>query len=403
MHATSPSLTPTLTLNLHLHPHLHRAFTPPSPKAEWSKRLAQSGLPAGGLLSVRHACASENGYLQTHCALWLLFHTLAAHASEVRRRRATEPPTPPHGTPHWPRPRGSFGLRFSLSFRLGFVHFGSGPGSGATLGLLPVRQARAGAVADTIAQFVSSFAACEDCAGADALLKEGGGRGAPAAARGSARHHAALWVWEQHNALSATLAARTAPATGASASHEACVLNVTANAGADIVQLSQLRLYGARGAPLEVGAARSPEWCHSAEPEGSDMVLDSSLSTKWLCRADHAELQLTLAAPAAVTGYELWSANDVPNRDPLQWELRCGTKIGGAAAGGAAGGATWLLHRGRAVKRAFGEAAPRKQSMGRVDIVPQRRGFKAQAPRPRWAVTHATPCRPAPSRAAPPC
>ena len=35
---------------------------------------------------MRHACASENGYLQTHCALWLLFHTLAAHAAEVRVR-----------------------------------------------------------------------------------------------------------------------------------------------------------------------------------------------------------------------------------------------------------------------------------------------------------------------------
>ena len=261
-----------------------------------------------------------------------------------------------------------------------------------------MRQARAGAVADTIAQFVSSFAACEDCAATDVLLKEGGGRAAPVAARGSARHHAVLWVWEQHNVLSATLAARTAPATGASASHEACVLNVTANAGADIVQLSQLRLYGARGAPLEVGAARSPEWCHSAEPEGADMVLDSSLSTKWLCRADHAELQLTLAAPAAVTGYEMWTANDVPNRDPLQWELRCGTKIGGAAAGGAAGAVTWLLHRGTAAKRAFGEAAPRKQSMGRVDIVPQRRGFKAQALKPRWALAHAAPPGPAPPR-----
>ena len=235
-----------------------------------------------------------------------------------------------------------------------------------------MRQARAGAVADTIAQFVSSFATCEDCAAADALLKEGGGRATPAAARSTARHRAVLWVWEQHNALSATLAARTAPSTGASASHEACVLNVTANAGADIVQLSQLRLYGARGLPLEVGAARSPEWCHSAEPEGADMVLDSSLTTKWLCRADHAELQLTLAAPAAVTGYEMWTANDVPNRDPLQWELRCGTKLGGAAAGGAAGAAKWLLHKGTAAKRAFGEAAPRKQSMGRVDIVPQR-------------------------------
>ena len=262
-----------------------------------------------------------------------------------------------------------------------------------------MRQARAGAVADTIAQFVSSFATCEDCAAADALLKEGGGRATPAAARGTARHRAVLWVWEQHNALSATLAARTAPSTGASASHEACVLNVTANAGADIVQLSQLRLYGARGLPLEVGAARSPEWCHSAEPEGADMVLDSSLTSKWLCRADHAELQLTLAAPAAVTGYEMWTANDVPNRDPLQWELRCGTKLGGAAAGGAAGAAKWLLHKGTAAKRAFGEAAPRKQSMGRVDIVPQRSRVKSTGSE---ATLGPHTCRSAPPRAARP-
>ena len=282
-----------------------------------------------------------------------------------------------------------------------------------------VLQARAGAVADTIAQFVTSFAACEDCtaasakANANALLKEGGGRAAPEATRGGARRHAVLWVWEQHNALSAMLAARTAPAAGASALHEACLLNVTANAGVRVssaagdVQLSQVRLYGARGVPLEVSVARAPEWCHSTDPEGADMVLDSSLSTKWLCRAARAELHLTLASPAAVTGYEMWTANDFANRDPHEWELRCGAVGGGAAAGGAAvgggaGAAAWLLHRGTAVKRAFGEAAPRKKSMGRVDIVPQRRGFKPRALKPTLVRVLFRPARhPAPRQPAP--
>ena len=63
---------------------------------------------------------------------------------------------------------------------------------------------------------------------------------------------------------------------------QACVLNVTANAGAGDVQLSQVRLYGARGAALATTAARAAEYCHSTAPEGADMVLDSSLETKWL-------------------------------------------------------------------------------------------------------------------------
>ena len=61
---------------------------------------------------MRHACASENGYLQTHCALWLLFHTLAAHAAEVSVRARARV-----------RVRGRVRVRFRVRVRLqGVAH-----------------------------------------------------------------------------------------------------------------------------------------------------------------------------------------------------------------------------------------------------------------------------------------
>ena len=45
------------------------------------------------------------------------------------------------------------------------------------------------------------------------------------------------------------------------------------------------------------------------------------LNTKWLCRADHAELSLTLAAPSAVTGCTLaWGLEPRARRC---WRLIC--------------------------------------------------------------------------------
>ena len=82
----------------------------PRPRRSRLPSPAQSGIhdAGGGALGgggKGDECASDNTYLQTHCHLWLLLHCLAAHAAE----------------------------------------------------------ARAGAVADTVAQFVGSFVACEDC------------------------------------------------------------------------------------------------------------------------------------------------------------------------------------------------------------------------------------------------
>ena len=88
-------------------------------------------------------------------------------------------------------------------------------------------------------------------------------------------------------------------------------LNITKNAGAGDVQLSQVRLYDGHGSALKIRAAASPEWCHCPDAEAPAMATDDDgdgrlgLNTKWLCRADHAELSLTLAAPSAVTGCTL--------------------------------------------------------------------------------------------------
>ena len=48
-------------------------------------------------------------------------------------------------------------------------------------------------------------------------------------------------------------------------------------------------------------------------------------STKWfedgILSSGHAELLLTLEVPAQVASYQLYTANDVPARDPVSWRL----------------------------------------------------------------------------------
>ena len=104
-------------------------------------------------------------------------------------------------------------------------------------------------------------------------------------------------------------------------------LNITKNAGAGDVQLSQVRLYDGHGSALKIRAAASPEWCHCPDAEAPAMATDDDgdgrlgLNTKWLCRADHAELSLTLAAPSAVTGCTLaWGLEPRARRC---WRLIC--------------------------------------------------------------------------------
>ena len=65
----------------------------------------------------------------------------------------------------------------------------------------------------------------------------------------------------------------------------------------------------------------------SSEPnpwEASTMLLDRKKDTKWLGVVDEdARAVVTLSAdsPQRVTAYALSTANDAPERDPIQWIL----------------------------------------------------------------------------------
>jgi predicted alpha-1,2-mannosidase len=59
----------------------------------------------------------------------------------------------------------------------------------------------------------------------------------------------------------------------------------------------------------------------NAPNEGKDQAFDGDKGTKWLVFAKNGWIQARLAEPRTVTNYALTSANDVPERDPRDWQL----------------------------------------------------------------------------------
>ncbi|AGZ38905.1 GH92 family glycosyl hydrolase [Actinoplanes friuliensis] len=59
--------------------------------------------------------------------------------------------------------------------------------------------------------------------------------------------------------------------------------------------------------------------------EGKTQVFDGDKGTKWLTFATTGWVQAKLAAPLTVEKYALTSANDVPERDPRDWQLQGST------------------------------------------------------------------------------
>ncbi|GLW34239.1 GH92 family glycosyl hydrolase [Actinoplanes regularis] len=59
----------------------------------------------------------------------------------------------------------------------------------------------------------------------------------------------------------------------------------------------------------------------NAPGEGKAQAFDGDKGTKWLTFAATGWIQAQLKQPQAVTSYALTSANDVPGRDPTDWEL----------------------------------------------------------------------------------
>ena len=59
----------------------------------------------------------------------------------------------------------------------------------------------------------------------------------------------------------------------------------------------------------------------SPTAEQIENIIDNNVNTKYLTFRDTTWIQFDLDKPALVTGYAIWSANDVPERDPSTWEF----------------------------------------------------------------------------------
>jgi putative alpha-1,2-mannosidase len=99
--------------------------------------------------------------------------------------------------------------------------------------------------------------------------------------------------------------------------------------------------------------------------EGRAQVFDGDKGTKWLAFATTGWVQARLATPLAVDRYALTSANDVPERDPRDWELQ-----------GSADGTTWTTIDARSGQtfdqrgqtRTYEVAEPRPYSYYRLTV-----------------------------------
>merc|ERR1719478_1023912 len=101
---------------------------------------------------------------------------------------------------------------------------------------------------------------------------------------------------------------------------------------ADAVQLSEIRVYGAGGVPLEVmgSSASNPgrDYANSNQAQTADLLFDNDTSTKWsdANMADDDDfapsvIRFPLAIAQGIESYELVTANDNKKRDPVSWTL----------------------------------------------------------------------------------
>lgn len=104
-------------------------------------------------------------------------------------------------------------------------------------------------------------------------------------------------------------------------------LNITENSGAGILQLAELGLYGDYAftsnadltQPIASKITASDEY--AAAGEGRLQAFDNQQNTKWLVFNSTGWLGYTFDKATVIDAYTITSANDVPNRDPKNWQL----------------------------------------------------------------------------------
>ncbi|MFT3782202.1 MAG: discoidin domain-containing protein [Nibricoccus sp.] len=103
--------------------------------------------------------------------------------------------------------------------------------------------------------------------------------------------------------------------------------NFTAHSG-NVTQLAELKLYGVKSDPIQVGGSmvQVVPSSYSARgengvAEGLAKLFDGDVSSKWLDFSINTWVKVNFSAPTMLDAYSLTSANDAPERDPMNWTL----------------------------------------------------------------------------------
>jgi len=92
-------------------------------------------------------------------------------------------------------------------------------------------------------------------------------------------------------------------------------------------QLSEIRLYESSGSQLSVTDCVSNVGGDKNAQEGSLKLIDGSVNTKNCCSTSSTNVVVTLtlspSITSAVASYKLYTANDMPSRDPISWTFSC--------------------------------------------------------------------------------
>ena len=104
-------------------------------------------------------------------------------------------------------------------------------------------------------------------------------------------------------------------------------------ASGEFFQLSEVKFFSGSGTDtlVSVSSVSSTAWYHTDDGAHSDQspskLIDENTGTKLCCGGPPLVVAFTFSADSEVASYDLWTADDTPDRDPTSWSLHCA--IGG--------------------------------------------------------------------------
>jgi hypothetical protein len=101
-----------------------------------------------------------------------------------------------------------------------------------------------------------------------------------------------------------------------------CEMTVKSTGEEGWMQFSELLLYDQDHQPIT--KRRPSSDCKGpVETNLIDKAFDGNVSSKFLCKEPESTILIEFDEPTSVGGYEFFTANEHPGRDPTIWKLRC--------------------------------------------------------------------------------